>query len=157
MFHLEGVSGLTPDEKAFLDKMATEFPTVMNKYVDDFKAAVSPVPDSIMTAQSDPHLMEYLRLGDEVVAKKSVVHMWATFLAAYDSTICLQNYLANNSKYKDNALSNFATMKPLGLDQALPAVRAFLNARANEANEAELTAMYRKMFEAETKFLTSFY
>ena len=142
--------GLTPEEKDFFLKMDETYPSIFSKYLADLQSVVGPVADDVMSAPTSPHIQEYQKFLTNPIEKGSVIHTLCSYLVVYAVPVAIYSYLVGSPSYKENELAKLFTFHTLGAEQALAAIKAFIDNRANEVTpdlEAELKALFKSKVE----------
>ena len=145
------LSGHTQQEKDFYVSLISHQNSMVNFFAD-LTEAVGPVPKDVLSGPINPGVEEYMKRYYTGVNEGSVIKCLVSNMAALYGLVSLHNYLEGCPLYRENALAKLLTFKSMGLEQALVAVKGFVDSRAKEVDpklEAQLVALYRTTAEGQ--------
>ena len=151
------LTALTQEEKDFYSLMKSHN-SDMVKFLAELKAMVGPVPDDVLSGPLNPAVQEYIKQVYIGVKEGSLIKCLVSSLAQLSGLVSLYNYLEGCPLYRENDLAKLLTFKSMGLEQALVAVKGFIDSRAKQVDpqlEAQLVALYRAIAEGMLALLKS--
>ena len=131
----------------------------MVNFFAELKAMVGPVPDNVLSDPINPAVEEYIKRV--LYRSETRVHsssVWSALWPQLSGLVSLYNYLEGCPLYRENDLAKLLTFKSMGLEQALVAVKGFIDSRAKQVDpqlEAQLVALYRAIAEGMLALLKS--